>query len=302
MIGLPLAVWVIGALLAVAAAGVGAYVYYDQRDPEETPDLNGARETGADAARDGLAAAREAAAWLATATYGTERKRTAWRVVGVLAGVLAGVGLFAAVAYVGWGLLAAGLFVIGLVAGALAIPGAILLFRDGVPSLLGTGLAIAAQIAFGKAGLVRREDGQYEWGALREDGDGRYVALADGGRIDVDATDGDLFSFGFGQLAVSEAHGSNLDRFRARQEDGDRTRAGFDVATPDTDADGIVVTLARIQRVIRGAASSELVRRGRDKALDDAGGTGQLSQLWTMAFAAVLLVVGFAMAAGVLML
>jgi hypothetical protein len=229
-----------------------------------------------------------------------------------VAGAVAAVGLvfvvFAAVAYVGWGALAAGLFVGAVVVGAVTPPAAILLFRETVPNIVGVGLAIAGQVAFGKAGLVRREDGRYEWGALREDGDGYYVALDAGGRIPIDADEGDLFSFGFGQLAVAEAHGENLAPYRADAEPVasdapvDR-RAGIGVTQPRQEGrDTILVTLAKIQRRVRGSASSTLVRRGRDKALDEQGGTGQLSPLWTMTFAVVLLIVSFAMTAGVLLL
>jgi len=215
---------------------------------------------------------------------------------------------FAAVAWLGWGGLSALLFGIGFVAGISALPLAILVLRDGLPlgGVIGQGLAIIAQISFGKAALVRREDGQYEWGALREDSEGYYVALDGGGRIPIDADDGELFSFGFGELAVAEAHGENLEPYRADAEPVasdapvDR-RAGIGVTQPQQEGrDTILVTLAKIQRVVRGSASSELVRRGRDKALDEAGGTGQLSTLWTMAFAAALLVVGFAMTGGML--
>lgn len=229
-----------------------------------------------------------------------------------VAGAVAAVGLvfvaFAAVAFVGWGALAAGLFVGALVVGAVTPPAAILLFRETVPNIVGVGLAIAGQVAFGKAGLVRREDGRYEWGALREDKEGYYVALDGGGRIPIDADDGELFSFGFGELAVAEAHGENLEPYRADAEPVasdapvDR-RAGIGVTQPQQEGrDTILVTLAKIQRRVRGSASSTLVRRGRDKALDEQGGTGQLSPLWTMTFAVVLLIVSFAMTAGVLLI
>jgi len=269
------------------------------------PDLSDRIETAQDRLTDAADIARE----YATRVRETlAAHRTGLRPAGALAAVAAVLAGFVATAWLGWGALAGALFVGGLVAGAAAPPVAILMFREAVPNIVGTGLAIAAQVAFGKAGLVRREDGQYEWGALREDGDERYVALANGGRIDVDATDGELFSFGFGDLAVSEAHGSNLDRFRETHtpRDSDQPterRAGIPVETPRKEGDDTyLVSLAKIQRVVRGSASSELVRRGRDKALDEAGGTGQLSTLWTMAFAAALLVVGFGMTAGVLLL
>lgn len=277
-------------------------------DDDSGPDLNDRIETAQDRLTDAADIARESAGRLAYAMYGTARKRRAWRVAGALAAVAAVLAAFVATAWLGWGALAGVLFVGGLVAGAATPPVAILMFREAVPNIAGTGLAIAAQVAFGRAGLVRREDGQYEWGALREDGDERFVELANGGRVDVDASDGELFSFGFGDLAVSEAHGANLDRFRETDTPGGseqptERRAGIPVEPPRKERENtILVSLAKIQRVVRGSASSELVRRGRDKALDEAGGTGQLSTLWTMAFAAALLVVGFGMTAGVLLL
>ncbi len=109
-------------------------------------------------------------------------------------------------------------------------------------------------------------------------------------------------------MAVTEAHGDNVEPYTVEHEPVssdtfvDR-RAGIGVEQPQQEGDDtILVTLAKIQRRIRGSASSTLVRRGRDKALDEAGGQNQLSQLWLMAFAAGLLVVGFGMTAGVLML
>ncbi|UXF50975.1 MAG: hypothetical protein HQRvContig04_33 [Haloquadratum phage sp.] len=274
-------------------------------DDDSGPDLSERVETAQDRLTDAADIAREYAARAADALAA---HRTGLRLAGALAAVAAVLAGFVATAWLGWGALAGVLFVGGLVAGAAAPPVAILMFREAVPNIAGTGLAIAAQVAFGKAGLVRREDGQYEWGVLREDTDGYYVALADGGRINVDADPGELFSFGFGDLAVSEAHGSNLDRFRETHTPGDsdqptERRAGIPVEPPRKERENtILVSLAKIQRVVRGSASSELVRRGRDKALDEAGGTGQLSTLWTMAFAAALLVVGFGMTAGVLVL
>lgn len=229
------------------------------------------------------------------------------RIGGALAAVAVVFVAFAAVAWLGWGPLAGGLFIIGLVGGALVPPLTILMFRGVVPNIVGTGLAIAAQVAFGRAGLVRRADGKYEWGALREDDRGFFVELDDGGRVDIDAEAGELFSFGFGKLAVAEAHGNNLDPFREPHTPGtsdeptDR-RAGIPVGPPRQQRDGVLVSLANIQRRVRGAASSTLVRRGRDKALDEEGGTGQLSPLWTMILAATLLVVSFVMTTGALML
>jgi hypothetical protein len=237
---------------------------------------------------------------------------TALRIGGAL--TLVGVLLLGLVAFAfaGWGLLAAILFFVGLVIGASGPPLAILLFRDGIPlgGLIGTGLAIAAQIAFGEAVLVRRDDGRYEWTVLRDNGrHGYWARLEDGRTIEIDADPGELFAFGFGQLAVAEQKTErNMDRWTVVDTPGDSdvaadTRAGIEVQPPrQQSADSWLVSLATIQRAIRGSASSTLIRRGRDKALDEEGGQQQLSQLWTMGFATALLFGGFGMASVVFML
>jgi len=215
----------------------------------------------------------------------------------------------AAVAWVIWGALAGGLFIVAAVLGVSGPPVAILVLRDGIPlgSVVGVGLAIVAQIAFGQAALVRREDGRYEWTVLRGASGDYHAELDDGTTVPIDADRGELFSFGLGKLAVVEQKGRNVDEFTTTHTPGDSDtpvdeRAGIDIRPPRREDGGILVTLASIQRRVRGSASSDLVRRGRDKALDEEGGEGQLSQLWTMAFATTLLIVGFAMTAGVMLL
>jgi len=228
-----------------------------------------------------------------------------------MAGAVATVGVLllalAAVAWVIWGALAGGLFVVAAVLGVSGPPLAILMIREGVPNIAGVGLVIAAQIAFGQAALVRREDGRYEWTVLRGASGDYHVELEDGTTVPIDADRGELFSFGLGKLAVVEQKGRNVDEFTTTHTPGDSDtpvdeRAGIDIRPPRREDGGILVTLASIQRRVRGSASSDLVRRGRDKALDEEGGEGQLSQLWTMGFATVLLIVGFGMTAGVMLL
>lgn len=210
----------------------------------------------------------------------------------------------------GWGPLAGGLFVVALVLGASGPPVAILLLRDGMPlkGVIGTGLAIAAQVAFGRGALVRRDDGEYEWTVLREGEFGYFATLEDGRDVQVDADRGDLFQFGFAPLAVTEMKTDrNMAEWATESTPGDSDqpvdeRAGVPVAPPRREDGGILVSLANIQRAVRGSASSTLVRRGRDKALDEEGGTGALSQLWTMGFATVLMIMGLVLTAGVMML
>lgn len=236
---------------------------------------------------------------------------TAVRMAGAVLAVVVVFAVLTWFAASGWGVVAAGLFVGALIIGVSGPPVAILLFRDGLwfKGLIGTGLAIAAQIAFGQAALVRRDDSRYEWTVLREDSMlGYYAELQDGREVAIDADAGELFSFGFGRLAITEQKtNANLERYRVVDTPGDsdqptETRAGIGVVPPHQETGGILVSLATIQRAVRGAASSTLVRRGRDKALNDEGGTGQLSELWTMGFATVLLLVGFGMTAGVLLI
>lgn len=235
---------------------------------------------------------------------GALRISAALAVVGL---VFAGLVGFAAL---GWGTLAAVLFVAGIILGASGPPVSILLFRDGIPlgGLIGTGLVICAQIAFGQAALVRRDDGTYEWTALREDRAGYYAQLEDGQTVPIEADSGELFAFGFGTLAVTEAKTDrNMDAWTTADTPTEsdapiETRAGVPVAPPKQEGRGWLVSLANIQRAIRGSASSDLVRRGRDKALDENGGTQQLSQLWTMGFATALLFGGFILGYGAMMI
>jgi len=231
------------------------------------------------------------------------------RMGGAVAAVALLLAAVAAGAFVGWGLIAAGAFVGAALVGAFTPPALILAFREGLPNLVAVGLIIAAQIAFGNAVLVRRADGTYEWTVLRDlDGD-THAELDSGDSVPVDVGRGELFAFGFGRLAVTEEKRElNLEPWTVTAVPGDSGqaidhRAGVPVAPPRSEqSDSWLVSLSTIQRAIRGSASSALIRRGRDKALDEKGGQQQLSQLWTMGFATALLIVGFGMTAGVLML
>ena len=231
-----------------------------------------------------------------------------------MAGAVATVGLLflALVVFAasGWGLFGAVAFVGGAILGLSGPPLAILLFRDGLPlnGLIGTGLVICAQVAFGRSVLVRRDDGTYEWTVLRGDWAGPYCELSDGRQVPVNGERGELFSFGFGQLAVTEDKTDrNMDEWTTPDTPGASNqpvehRAGMPIVPPKREGNGWLVTHAAIQRVIRGSASSHLIRRGRDKALDEEGGTQQVSQLWVMGFASALLVGGFILGYGALIL
>jgi hypothetical protein len=296
--------WLLAGVVLLGAL-VGGALWYRTRQDDVEGDAAAADDTADDDEADGRAFdAADAAAAIETAAdilAGTARKRARWRMAGAVLAVVAVIGAVAYVAAAGWGTLAAILFVGALIAGATGPPVAILTLRESIPlgGLVGQGLAIAAQIAFGKAALVRRDDGRYEWTVLRERGDGYVARLADGREVPIDADAGELYAFGFGRLAVTEQKTeANLRRWMVAEgasDGGTETRAGIEVAPPQREHGGVLVSLATIQRAVRGSASSTLVRRGRDKALDDEGGTNQVSQLWTMAFATVLLIVGFGM-------
>jgi hypothetical protein len=233
------------------------------------------------------------------AAAGNETKRARWRMVGAVAIVL---GTIVAMTYVAGalnGTLAGVAFIGTVVLGAVGLPVAIVALREGLPNITAIGLAIAGQIALGKAALVRRDDGRYEWTVLRESDAGFTAELDDGRTVPIDAEAGDLYAFGFGRLAVVEQKtDANLSRWTvadAHADGGTETRAGFEIVPPQREDGGRLVSLTTIQRAVRGSSSSTLVDRGHDKALDEEGGEQGVSQLWTMAFATVLLIVGFGM-------
>jgi len=227
-------------------------------------------------------------------------ERSTLRMVGAVGAVLATVVGMTYVAGAITGTLAAVAFIGTALFGAISLPAAILGLRDGLPNIGAIGLAIAAQIAFGRAALVRRDDGRYEWTVLRERADEGFAAQLDDGRtVDIDAAEGDLYAFGFGRLAITEQKtDANLSRWTvadAHADGGTKTRAGFEIVPPQREDGGRLVSLTTIQRAVRGSSSSTLVDRGHDKALDEEGGEQGVSQLWTMAFATILLIVGFGM-------
>jgi hypothetical protein len=289
--------WLLGVVL-VGGAVVGAGLWYLQQQADADGDEAGDGEAeGADGDLQDRVAEVVAAA--AAAIAGTPRKRARLRMAGAVVAVVGAFAVFAVVAGAVSGPLAALVFVGAVLLGASGPPAAILGLREAVPNLAATGLAIAAQIAFDRAALVRRDDGQYEWTVLRERAQGFLARLADGREVPIDADAGELYAFGFGKLAVTEQKTeANLQRWMVPEgtpDGGTETRAGIEVAPPQREHGGILVSLATIQRAVRGSASSTLVRRGRDKALDEEGGENGVSQLWTMAFATILLIVGFGM-------
>ena len=103
--------------------------------------------------------------------------KTKARMGGAVLLVLSVIGGMAITAGMLNGLVAGVAFVVAAIVGIAGPPLAILSLREGIPNIAATGLAVAAQIAFQRAALVRRDDGRYEWTALRDrDDDGGFVA------------------------------------------------------------------------------------------------------------------------------
>lgn len=225
----------------------------------------------------------------------------------VFLGALAGVAL-AGVAVVTDGALAAMAF-LGVAAGTAIIPAVVVVaLKDALPAngLWATLAAMLAQITYGESCLIRTRDGEYQWRALRHDSRGFYVVLDDGREVGLDGDVGDLDRWAWGQIAIVEEKApENMDRWTVDDEldsDGE-TRASLDVLPPSQEQPASwPVSLKHIQTATRGAAQSDIVRRGREKALEEAGGTQQISELTVMVFAAVLVVLGFVLGWGALTL
>lgn len=175
---------------------------------------------------------------------------------------------------------------------------------------LGAAFFILAQLTFGAGALVRRRDGTYEWGRLREDHEGLFMRLESGRTVPIDGDRDDLPTVAWAPLAVvEEKTDENMDKFTVddsfRTERPDPADADKMVRTPLALADGgdgWHLDGSKLETWARGTADSELPRNGRRKALEEKGGQQQISQLVTMIGAGVLAVLGFGMTAGVLML
>lgn len=227
-----------------------------------------------------------------------------------LAAVGVGVGLVV-IAGLYWGLWSGIATAIGLVIG-LSSPWLYVrvLFTPLGKQVFGAAFFILAQLTFGAGALVRRQDGTYEWGRLREDGDGLFMRLNCDRRVPIDGSRDDLRTVAWAPLAVvEEKTEQNMDRFTVdetfRTTRPDPVADGAAVRTPLALADGgsgYHLDASKLERWARGSGGAELPRNGRRKALEESGGQQQISQLITMVGAGVLLVLGFTLTAGVLML
>jgi len=240
-------------------------------------------------------------------------RRDIAQLVALVLGVMAAAGGGTYAAYVGWGLLPAVFFAI-LFAVGVSAPWAyvrVLLTPLG-KELMGVAFLILAQLTFGAGALVRRDDGAYEWGRLREDADGLFTVLADGTEVRFAGDRGDLRTVAWAPLAIAEQKTDrNMDRLtvgdsfeteRPDPADGGESTVKTPRALADGGASGWHIDSAKLHRWVEGSAGAGLPRSGLRKALEEEGGENRISTLVTMAGAGVLLVLGFGMTAIVTLL
>jgi hypothetical protein len=186
-------------------------------------------------------------------------------------------------------------------------------------STLATAFYILAQLTFGAGAIVRREDGRYEWRRLQQDDGGLYAELSVGRRVDIDGDIDELPSLAWAPVAIVEerteqsmAHiTADPEEWSEERPDPARGVTGnietplggdSDVAADGGEVDGWRINAAKLERWCRGTADSEPVRAGLRKALEEEGGQQQLSELYLMIGAGVLLVFGFGMTSAVMLL
>jgi len=209
---------------------------------------------------------------------------------------------FAATAAALNGLVAALAFVTAVIVGAGVPLTAVSMLKDDTPGggLVAPLLAILAQYVFGRGAVVRREDGGYEWTTLRESDEGYRVELADGTEIDVE---GDRRTGRGRPLALLEEHGANVEQFAVEEEPPETAaestrerRAGMDIHHPSRLRDETnLISMKKLAQSIEGSAGSQLTKRGRAKALEEAGGQQAISTVWLVIITGAMSVLGFGM-------
>lgn len=235
-----------------------------------------------------------------------------WHVIAaVLAGVAA-IAAFAGVAYILNGLFAAVAFLFALGLGAGIPLAGVVVLKSGFPlgNILAQWLAILAQFVLGSGALARTADGGYEWHRLEETGDGYRVRLDDGSVLDMDGDRGDLYRFGTRPLAMVEEKGANVEQFTVREEPPETAqeatrehRAGFPVHHPRRIDDGsYLLSLKQLAQPASGSGGPALARRGREKALEEAGGQQAIGGIWLTIMTGGLAVVGFVLAYGMMLI
>jgi len=302
----PLPLLVVGLLACVAVAGGLTYWYLNRPAPDSDADDSDATAEPALDVEEVLASGREYGSRIGAALTSTGAQLT-YLAVGAVVVALA----FVWAAWTFYGLWSTIAVVIGLVGGVSAPYIYVrVLFTPLGRDPLGAAFFILAQLTFGAGALVRRQDGGYEWGRLREDNAGLYTRLENGREVRIKGTRDDLPTVAWAPRAVvEEKTDANMARVTVDETFAtsrtDPKADGAMIETPLALADGGEgwhLDASKLERWARGTANSELPRNGRRKALEEEGGQQRISQLVTMIGAAVLLVVGFGMSAGVLLL
>lgn len=233
-----------------------------------------------------------------------EKRRRNLQMTGVVAAAVAAALALTVVVAIYWSIFAAIAFVT-MAAGTAMLPWlTIRLLGSATPfgGIAARGLWILAQLSTRRGGLVRADTGHYEYQPLQSDDDGFFAELDNGDVVRIDGDDGDLYRFAWRPLAISEQKTErNLGPYTVTEseigvedENTRETRQGTDIHHPTRRKRGSwLLSAARLKNLARGSAGAELVRSGRDKALEEDGGTQQLNPMWTMVIASVMLVFGF---------
>lgn len=290
------------AIVILLGGALGGGLYLRHSAPSDEDDDADEELEEADAETGGRDV-RAALAGLYEAVAGTATKRARLRIAAAV-----GVTGVVIVAFVGTALLLNGLyaavaFAVALFIGVSAPLLGVIILKDGFPlgGILATWLAILAQFVLGKGAVVRREDGGYEWHRLVETANGYGVTLDDGTAISIDGDRGDLYRFGGRPLAILEDKGRNVEQYTVREEPPETAeestremRAGVDVHHPERlRSDTVLVSLKQLAQPAAGSAGPALARRGREKALEEAGGEQSIGTFWLMIATGGLAVLGF---------
>lgn len=243
----------------------------------------------------------QVATWLSTTTgqFVLVGSATAVAVIGLILS-----------SWVLYGLLSGVAVTVGLVVGAVAPWGYVrVMMAPLFKGPLSTAFFILLQLTNNQSALIERADSGYEWRLLRQDDGGLYATLSDGQRVDIDGEVADLKSVAWGMLAVvSQKTERNLGELTVeewveqRPDPVDRESSVDTPLVADGGDNGWHLDASKMERLARGSGGNELARNGRRKALEEKGGQQQLSQLWTSIGAVALLVLGFILGFGALML
>lgn len=263
--------------------------------------------------KDAAARAREQTSTHATAGGGWVSDRLQERRVQLGLGVgaaIVGALVVVVIAWLLYGLLSAIAAIVGLVIGVAAPWVWVRVARSplGGP-MFAIAFFILGQLTYGAGAIVRRDDGRYEWRRLQQDGDQLFAELSTGERVDIDGSLEELPTVGWAPVAIVEQKTTrNMDAITVDAQYAE-TRPdpapGSDepVSTPMADGSGgWHIDASKLEHWVRGTAEAAPVREGLRKALEEKGGAQQLSQLVTMLIAGGMLVGGFVLGLGAMML